>query len=110
MSYKVAIITRTKDRQVLLPRAVLSVINQTYSDWIHVIVNDGGCSEVVEQSVAAHRKAYGDRLKDPASQRIHGNAVGFKWGLLPGRSTYLVIHDDDDSWAPRLLRGVCRLP
>ena len=63
MSYKVAIITRTKDRQVLLRRAVLSVINQTYSDWIHVIVNDGGCSEVVEQSVAAHRKVYGDRLK-----------------------------------------------
>ena len=105
MSYKVAIITRTKDRQVLLPRAVLSVINQTYSDWIHVIVNDGGCSEVVEQSVAAHRKAYGDRLKILHHKESMGMQSASNAGIAACESTYLVIHDDDDSWAPGYLEA-----
>ena len=41
-SGRVAIITRTKDRPFLLPRAIDSVLKQTQGDWIHVIVNDGG--------------------------------------------------------------------
>ena len=39
---KVAIITRTKDRPLLLERAIQSVESQTYSDYVHVILNDGG--------------------------------------------------------------------
>ena len=39
---KVAVITRTKDRPIFLKRALLSVSSQTFSDYIHVVVNDGG--------------------------------------------------------------------
>ena len=48
----VAIITRTKDRPLLLRRAVESVLGQTHADWVHVIVNDGGDPAAVEQVVA----------------------------------------------------------
>ena len=39
---KVAIITRTKNRCLLLRRAIESVLAQSFADWTHVIVNDGG--------------------------------------------------------------------
>ena len=105
MSYKVAIITRTKDRQELLSRAFRSVVNQTYSNWIHVIVNDGGSSEVVEQSVAIYRKAYGDRLKILHHKESMGMQSASNSGIAACESRYLVIHDDDDSWAPDYLEA-----
>lgn len=39
---KVAVITRTKDRGILLERAIKSVHKQTMMDFIHVIINDAG--------------------------------------------------------------------
>ena len=38
----ISIITRTKNRALLLERTIMSVLAQTHEDWIHVIVNDGG--------------------------------------------------------------------
>ncbi len=38
----VTVITRTKNRTLLLERAIKSVLAQTREDWTHVIVNDGG--------------------------------------------------------------------
>jgi len=45
---KVAVITRTKDRVLLLERALQSVHNQSMSDFVHVIINDGGDPGPVE--------------------------------------------------------------
>ncbi len=45
---RVAIITRTKDRPILLRRAIRGVLDQTFRDWVLVIVNDGGSPEGVE--------------------------------------------------------------
>ena len=70
-----------------------------------MIVNDGGCSEVVEQSVAAHRKAYGDRLKILHHKESMGMQSASNVGIAVCESTYLVIHDDDDSWAPSYLEA-----
>ena len=49
--YKIAIITRTKNRPLLLRRAINSVLKQTLKDWIMVIVNDGGSKEEVETTL-----------------------------------------------------------
>ena len=45
---RVAIITRTKDRPILLRRAIRSALNQTFRDWLLVIVNDGGEPETIK--------------------------------------------------------------
>ena len=50
---KVAIITRTKNRPLLLERALNSVSSQTLKDFVWVIVNDGGDQEPVNQIVAS---------------------------------------------------------
>ena len=41
-SGSVAVVMRTKDRPVLLPRALASVLSQTHQNWRLYLVNDGG--------------------------------------------------------------------
>ena len=92
---KVAIITRTKDRPIFLERAIKSVLKQTFKDYVHVILNDGGDRKKVE----AILKKY------PAKNRvvIHnvnslGGTVALNQGIRAVNTKYVSILDDDDSW------------
>ena len=49
---QVAVITRTKDRPILLRRAIESVLRQSFGEWVHVIINDGGNPSTVDFLVA----------------------------------------------------------
>lgn len=53
---RVAVITRTKDRKILLRRALESVCGQTFQDFMWVVVNDGGNREEVDRIVEEARK------------------------------------------------------
>jgi glycosyltransferase involved in cell wall biosynthesis/phage shock protein A len=99
---KVAIITRTRNRPVFLERAIQSVLGQTYSDWIHVIVNDGGEREQLETLANPYQDAYQDRLR-LLHQAHSGMQTAANNGIQQSDSTYIVIHDDDDSWHPEFL-------
>lgn len=97
---KVAIITRTKDRPLFLERAVASVASQTYTDFIHVIVNDGGDKESVDRIVST--------IKHPVSvfyREVSSSAPDtiFNESIDRETSEYFVIHDDDDTWHPDFL-------
>jgi hypothetical protein len=48
-----AIITRIKNRSLLLKRFPLTVARQTCSDYLHVIVNDIGEPSAVEAAMGA---------------------------------------------------------
>jgi glycosyltransferase involved in cell wall biosynthesis len=95
---KVSIITRTKNRVLLLNRALQSVTSQTFGDWEHVIVNDGGAPAPVEKLCAGR-----------ANTRIvhHPQSLGMEAasnaGLRQASGQYVVIHDDDDSWQSEFL-------
>lgn len=96
---KVAIITRTRDRSILLRRALESVHAQTYRDFVHVIVNDGGDRQKIETIL----KEY------PAENRVvvenaQPSMIGaLNLGIRSVESEYIAILDDDDSWAPKRL-------
>lgn len=101
---KVAVITRTKDRPLFLARAIQSVANQTYQDYVHVVVNDGGSKEEVESVV--------NEFDDPVQSRIklyhRDEASGapdtiFNESIDRVESEYVAIHDDDDTWHPEYL-------
>lgn len=99
----VGIITRTKDRPVLLKRALESVVNQSYEDWRLVIVNDGGDPAAVDRLVDQFATQLGDRvfvIHNPASL---GMEAASNKGIQSIKTRYLAIHDDDDSWAPEFL-------
>ena len=98
----VGIVTRTKNRSVLLRRAIESVVHQSYPNWVMVIVNDGGKPDDVEFLVR-HYQPVGERIHvihNPVSLGMEGAS---KVGLEAVGAELLILHDDDDSWAPEFL-------
>lgn len=99
---KVAVITRTKNRPVLLRRAAESVAKQTYTNLEWVVVNDGG-------DLSAVRSVIDQSLADPSKITICHNlqSLGMEAasnaGIRNSNSEWIVIHDDDDSWHPDFL-------
>ncbi|MDN4612616.1 glycosyltransferase family 2 protein [Arthrobacter burdickii] len=100
---EVAVIMRTKNRSVLLKRAVEDVLKQSLQDWHLVIVNDGGNPTDVDALVATRS----DRLRDRVTVLHHDKSRGMEAasnaGIAASTSTYVAIHDDDDSWHPDFL-------
>ncbi|ABX16287.1 glycosyltransferase [Burkholderia multivorans] len=98
----VAIITRTKNRPLLLKRAAHSVANQSYTNYTWVIVNDGGdlspVLSVIEESLIDRRKIVLVHNESSLGMEAASNA-----GISNSTSDYIVIHDDDDSWEPAFL-------
>lgn len=100
---RVAVIMRTKDRPILLQRALDSVLSQTYTDWALVVVNDGGDPEPVRQLVEARRAAFQGRvlvINNPVSTGMENASNA---GVTNSASEFLVVHDDDDAWDPKFL-------
>ena len=98
---KVAIITRTKNRPQFLERSIRSVLSQSYSDFIHVIFNDGGDESIVEGILS--------RNPDPRRLVIHnklsiGLSAALNKAIRASESEYVCILDDDDAWNEDRLR------
>lgn len=98
----VGIVTRTKNRGVLLRRALESVKHQTYPHWQLVVINDGGEPGPVDYLVGA---IFGGDARvrvvhHPASV---GMEAASNAGLARLHTDLAIIHDDDDSWAPDML-------
>ena len=101
--HSVAVITRTKDRPLFLERAARSVLGQHFADFVWVIVNDGGDPVAIEAFVHRHRHDAAGRIQvihhpSPLGMQTASNA-----GIAQSESTYVVIHDDDDTWDPTFL-------
>jgi glycosyltransferase involved in cell wall biosynthesis len=99
----VAIITRTKNRTILLRRALQTVLDQSFQDWVHVIVNDGGDPQAVQKLLEEMGLGGSPRhqvLHHPTSLGMEGASNA---GIRASQSKYLVILDDDDSWDPKFL-------
>lgn len=99
----VAVVTRTKDRPIMLERAIASVLGQTCGDWVHVIVNDVGDPAPVDALVARHAEAYAGRVRVVHRTSSTGMESASNAGIAAAPSRYIVIHDDDDTWHPEFL-------
>jgi glycosyltransferase involved in cell wall biosynthesis len=100
----ISIITRTKDRPRLLPRALQGVLRQTYEDWELIIVNDGGNPEPIAKLLHAHESEAGNRIRMIHCEISRGMEAASNTGIAQSSGRYLVIHDDDDSWHPEFLQ------
>lgn len=103
MDGTVAVITRTKNRPLLLPRALDSVLGQKFEDWIHVVVNDGGEPGAVDGLIAARAGRYAGRCHVIHNNTSRGMEAASNQGIGAAASRYVVIHDDDDAWHPDFL-------
>ena len=98
----VGIVTRTKNRGVLLRRALESITNQSFKNWKLVIVNDGGDPEIVDKLVDMH-SLFSDKIEVIHKASSVGMEAASNIGLKNLNTDYAVIHDDDDSWSPEFL-------
>lgn len=99
----VAVIMRTKDRPLLLARAVADVCAQTFADWHLVVVNDGGDVTAVDSVIGAHEAALGGRVTVIRNHVSQGMEAASNQGIKASNSAYIAIHDDDDTWHPEFL-------
>lgn len=100
---RTAVVTRTKDRPLLLSRAMQSVTAQTDRDLVWVVVNDGGARSHVDEAVEEARLRGFEALAVHHEHSL-GMQAASRAGISACGSTYIVIHDDDDSWEPGFLR------
>ena len=102
---KVSVIIPTYNRAGLLPRAVNSVLAQTYRDYEIIIVDD--CStddtqDVIRRFADAHVRAF----------RHSENSTGANarnTGIANARGEYVAFLDDDDEYMPDALEGLVAL-
>lgn len=100
-SPKVSIITRTRNRPLLLQRALHSVLGQENAPpWEWIVVNDGGGREEVERILLPA----GDRVTIKHLKHSQGMEHASNCGISLSSGKYLAIHDDDDSWDSGFLR------
>lgn len=98
---KVAVVTRTYDRPLLLRRACKSILEQSFRDFLWVIANNGGSPGPVEEVAALARE-------QGVSVLVHhieatGIEAASNAAIASCGSEYVVIHDDDDRWAADFL-------
>ncbi|QQM67000.1 glycosyltransferase family 2 protein [Actinomyces weissii] len=103
MTARVTIVTRTRDREVLLARSLASVREQSLTDYELVVVNDAGDPQVVERLVAEQPEVFRARIKVVHNQRSAGREAALESGLAVSHGEFFAIHDDDDTWAPAFL-------
>lgn len=104
----VTIVTRTHNRELLLKRAIASVGAQTFTDYVHIIVNDRGDPGAIQtllETVPAQQ-----RERSEVITLGPGDVTGREGVVNPGfaraqqlQATYTVVLDDDDSWQPEFL-------
>lgn len=95
----ISVIVRTRDRPLLLSRALRSINEQIGELPEVVVVNDGGLEEPVD--LAVERTAY----KGPAIRIVHqlralGRGGAWNAGVRAATGEWLATLDDDDTWMP----------
>ena len=102
-SPRVTVVTRTRNRPVLLTRALQSVGAQSFQDLELVIVNDAGSTEPVESALAGAPQWLKERTRVVTNETSHGREAALEDGLAVSSCEFFAIHDDDDSWEPGFL-------
>jgi glycosyltransferase involved in cell wall biosynthesis len=96
----ISVIIPTHNRAGLLPRAIKSVLNQTYSNLELIIVDDGSMDNTAE--VVSEIKD--ERIKYIRFNDSKGAASARNAGMKEATGDYITFLDDDDEWLADRLR------
>ncbi|WP_297435607.1 glycosyltransferase [Thermococcus sp.] len=98
MRPRVSVIVPTYNRDVLLRRAIKSVLNQTFDEF-EILVIDGAKNDSTKELV----RSYGDGRLRYIPQKGRGIANARNLGVKKARGELIAFLDDDDAWkAPKL--------
>lgn len=94
-----SIITPTNNRPALLRRAILSIRNQTFKDYEHIIVDDANNKETTSLiNSFSNQKIIYYRHDAP-----RGAGGAYNTGIKLSRGRFILFLDDDDEYLPSLL-------
>jgi glycosyltransferase involved in cell wall biosynthesis len=96
----VSVILPTYNRARLLPRAIASVLGQSFDDFELIVIDDGSKDGTAEVMRA---------IRDPRviylpPERNLGDAGARNRGIAGARGEWLAFQDSDDEWLPDKLR------
>ncbi|MET0735109.1 MAG: glycosyltransferase family A protein [Microbacterium sp.] len=100
---RVAVVMRTKDRPGFIGRALEDVLAQTFGEWEIVVANDGGDRAAVDAAIAPFEQRMAGRLRVIDVPRPGGRCAAANDGIRASSAPFVVLHDDDDFWAPGFL-------
>jgi glycosyltransferase involved in cell wall biosynthesis len=103
---EISVIVRTKNRPLFLPRALSSILNQSFGNWEILLINDGGERDAVNAVVHAFGGVFENRLKVEHVSDGIGMEGASNLGLKLSRGKFVAVHDDDDSWEREFLSKV----
>lgn len=92
----VSIVTPTYNSQEYIEEAVLSVINQTYTNWELIIVDD--CSKDETRRILKKIAASDARVNVIYSNVNSGSGISRNIGLKHAKGQYVAFLDSDDIW------------
>lgn len=99
MNIIVTVVLTTYNRASLLPEAIKSVLNQTFSDCELIVVDD--CSSDNTSDVVNSFQDF--RIRYIRHDENKGLAASRNTGLKYAKGKYIAYLDDDDEWVPEKL-------
>ncbi|MFD2760937.1 glycosyltransferase family 2 protein [Lentibacillus juripiscarius] len=102
----ISVITPAYNAEEFIGETIESVINQTYSNWEMIIVDDCSSDKTVE-----HVKRYSmqdERIKLVELEENSGSAIARNKAMEEARGQYIAFLDSDDLWFPEKLENQLR--
>jgi teichuronic acid biosynthesis glycosyltransferase TuaG len=101
MSILVSIITPSFNCCKYISSTIESVINQNYTNWELIIVDD--CSTDNSSEIIRHYTKLDQRIKSVFLSSNQGAAVARNAGMVISQGRYIAFLDSDDVWLPNKL-------
>lgn len=96
----VSIIIPSYNRRILLERAIISVLKQTFSDWELIVVDDASTDE----SSKYIKNLYDPRIFYIKNSKRLGAQASRNIGLKQSIGEYIAFLDSDNEWLPNKLQ------
>lgn len=99
----ISIVMATYNRAALLPRAIDSILAQSWREWELIVVDDGS----TDDTAAVMAERYADpRIRYHRLERNRGATYARNYGLDRVRGDYFLVWDSDDVLYPEALATV----
>ena len=98
---KISVILPTYNREDMLPRALDSILQQTFTDFELIVINDGSADKT--QEILEEYAAKDQRIKIIKHEQNKGLVAGLNEGLERAKGEYIARMDDDDVSYPKRL-------
>jgi len=98
----VSVIVPCYEQAKYLPEAIESVVNQTYTNWECIIVNDGSTDNTIQVAEFLIEK-YNDKQLIIINQTNKGLPEARNCGIKASKGKYILPLDADDKLYPEML-------